>query len=95
MNASFFKQAGHLLDASARIYSFRVDVTHTAAYEVRSQLGEGIFFSLTADAVSLIPRKRRFLYAEIQYFFFQIERLVRLLLMVSFYLEFRLMVIVN
>uniref|UniRef100_A0A0N5AL35 Condensin complex subunit 2 n=1 Tax=Syphacia muris TaxID=451379 RepID=A0A0N5AL35_9BILA len=35
-----FNQAGRLLDASARIYSFRVDVTHTTVYEVRSKLGD-------------------------------------------------------
>ncbi|VDK80736.1 unnamed protein product [Onchocerca ochengi] len=33
-------QAGSLLDASARIYSFRVDATHSEAYDVRSKLGE-------------------------------------------------------
>ncbi|VDN40454.1 unnamed protein product [Gongylonema pulchrum] len=35
-------QAGSLLDASARIYSFRVDATHSEAYDVRSKLGEKI-----------------------------------------------------
>ncbi|VBB31522.1 unnamed protein product [Acanthocheilonema viteae] len=33
-------QAGSLLDASARIYSFRVDATHSEAYDVRSKLGD-------------------------------------------------------
>uniref|UniRef100_A0A1I8EVF6 Condensin complex subunit 2 n=1 Tax=Wuchereria bancrofti TaxID=6293 RepID=A0A1I8EVF6_WUCBA len=33
-------QAGSLLDASARIYSFRVDATHLEAYDVRSKLGD-------------------------------------------------------
>lgn len=35
-----FQQAGSLLDASARIYSFRVDATHSEAYDVRSKLGD-------------------------------------------------------
>lgn len=39
-----FQQAGSLLDASARIYSFRVDATHSEAYDVRSKLGESKFF---------------------------------------------------
>ncbi|KAM3720936.1 Halomucin [Dirofilaria immitis] len=33
-------QAGSLLDASARIYSFRVDATHSEAYDIRSKLGD-------------------------------------------------------
>ncbi|VDM96809.1 unnamed protein product [Thelazia callipaeda] len=34
------QQAGSLLDASARIYSFRVDATHSEAYDVRAKLGK-------------------------------------------------------